>query len=138
MKEKEIYNEIVAERKMIWVLWIIRSNLSEITENWKHKSDEQKVTTNNLKMIFKAREKFITLFDCYLVTGSSNHRTAIDHNVSPISAISWISDALKPVCSTFTKIFFYCWTVGFLWSPSWSFSTVWDPSECFSCWSCTW
>ena len=46
----------------------MRSNLSEITENWKHKSDEQKVTTNNLKMIFNAREKVITWFDCYLVT----------------------------------------------------------------------
>ena len=50
-------------------------------------------------------------------------------NVSTISAVSCFSEGLKPVDSTFTKIFFYSWTPGFLWLSYWAFSTIWDPFE---------
>ena len=41
-------------------------DLSEITRGeWDQKSEDQKNTTNNFKMFYKAREKVITLFGCY-------------------------------------------------------------------------
>ena len=43
-----------------------KSNLNETARGkWVHKSEEQKNTTKNFKMFYKAKEKVITLFDDY-------------------------------------------------------------------------
>ena len=44
----------------------MRTNLSEtIKGKWEHKWEEQKSTINNLKIIYKATEKVIKVFDNY-------------------------------------------------------------------------